>query len=36
LSCELGQVSIHYLAYLMELSGARFFLISNINSYHVG
>jgi len=31
-----SQVAIHHLAYLIDLSGARFFLIPSIDSYLVG
>jgi len=31
-----SQVAIHHLAYLMDLSGTRFFSIPNIDSYFVG
>jgi len=31
-----SQVMIHHLAYLMDLSGTRFFQVSNIDSYLVG
>jgi len=31
-----SQVVIHHLVYLMDLRGARFFLIASIDSYFVG